>query len=149
MIREASRIIRRISTSRLCWWIFWAPACLPSPMTIILQSPLSTLPVKPVWGLTRFRTTIPSDSLALRSRYTGKPVDVVPTRITSMEERMGARTVSSVMPLLASTSIWPAAVAPPWLPMPGITNGSAPASRTAAATSRTAAARFGSRGCCR
>ena len=56
---------------------------------------------------------------------------------------MGARTEASVMPLLASTSICPAAVAPPWLPMPGTTKGCPPASRTAAATSRTATARFG------
>ena len=74
-------------------------------MTIILQIPLSTLPVNPVWGLTRFTTTIPSASLALRSRWTGNPVEVMPTLMTSMEERMGARTVCSVMPLFASTSV--------------------------------------------
>ena len=45
---------------------------------------------------------------------------------TSIVARMGAWTVCSVTPYEASTSIWPSAVAPPWLPMAGTMNGCAP-----------------------
>ena len=112
MIRDASRIIRRISTLRPCWWIFWAPACLPRPMTIILQSPLSTLPVNPVWG---FDPVDDHDAVGLARvavEVDGKAGGRGAHAMTSIEDRMGARTVSSVIPLLASTSTWPAAVAP-------------------------------------
>ncbi len=56
-----------------------------------------------MWGLTRLTTSTPSASAAVRSWNTGKPVEVVPTRITSMLERMGAPRLSSLMPAAAST----------------------------------------------
>ena len=44
--------------------------------------------------------------------------------------------LSSVTPYPASTSTWPSAVAPPWLPIAGRTNGSPPRSRTASPAAR-------------
>ena len=52
-----------------------------------------------------------------------------PISTVSMLDRMGAPTVSSVMPMPTSMSRWPSAVAPPWLPMAGKRKGSPPARR--------------------
>src|SRR5205807_5213807 len=43
-----------------------------------------------------------------------------------MDETTGAPTRASVTPSAARTSTCPSAVAPPWLPIPGNTNGRAP-----------------------
>jgi hypothetical protein len=42
---------------------------------------------------------------------------------TSIEDRMGAPMFDSRTPYEESTSFCPSAVAPPWLPMAGTTNG--------------------------
>ena len=59
-----------------------------------------------------------------------------------MVARISAPTLSGVTPRLASISIWPGAVAPPWLPMAGKTKGSAPAARTSSTTARTMTGRL-------
>ena len=51
-----------------------------------------------MWGLTRLKRTMPSDWAAVLSSQTGSPAGVDATCTTSMEERMGAPTVSSVTP---------------------------------------------------
>ena len=110
-------------------WQVSAPFCLPMPITIIFMSPLSQGPRKATCGLIRLTTTIPSASAANRSRCTGNPLAETPISTVSMLARMGAPTVSSVMPMPASMSRWPSAVAPPWLPMAGNRKGSPPALR--------------------
>src|SRR5207237_989884 len=50
-----------------------APRCLPMPIVIILKSPDSTVPVKPVWGLTRLMTASQSASAAWAARHAGRP----------------------------------------------------------------------------
>ena len=51
------------------------------------------------------------------------------------------RPTSSVMPSSASIARWPSAVAPPWLPIAGTTNGSAPSSRSPAIVPRSSSTR--------
>ena len=53
-----------------------------------------------------------------------------------MSETIGMLVECSVMPSSPSISIWPSAVALPWLPMAGITNGSAPSARTSSPMAR-------------
>ncbi len=50
-----------------------------------------------------------------------------PSDTTSMVARTGAPMAASVTPRCASTSAWPAAVAPPCEPMAGTTKGAKPA----------------------
>ncbi len=59
---------------------------------------------------------------------------MTPIWTASIDARMGQPIVSSVTPRLWSTSTWPAAFAPPWLPMHGTTNGSAPMRFSSATT---------------
>src|SRR5918994_1053296 len=103
-------------------------ACLPRPMEAIFRSPLSTPERKSVCCLILPTITTPSASEAMRSMYTGTPLSVSPISTTSIEERMDAPTDSSVTPRLRRISTCPSAVAPPWLPIDGTTNGEAPAS---------------------
>ena len=58
------------------------------------------------------------------------PSALVPTSVTSIDASIGAPTSRSVTPYPASTSRWPSAVAPPWLPMAGTITGSAPRARS-------------------
>ena len=95
-------------------------------MAIILASPLSRSPRNEGCGLTRLTMTMPSARHASRSTITGRP-PASPIRSTSMEEHTGAPTVASLTPMPASSSACPSPVAPPWLPIAGTTNGSAPA----------------------
>ena len=60
-----------------------------------------------------------------------------PSETTSIVARTGAPTAASVTPRCASTSVWPAAVAPPCEPMAGTTKGSRPAAVSRATMSRT------------
>ena len=74
-----------------------APRCLPMPIVIILKSPDSTVPVKPVWGFTRLMTPIQSASAAWASSHTGNP-RAVPICTTSIVARIGQPMADSVMP---------------------------------------------------
>ena len=58
------------------------------------------------------------------------PLAVVAMISFSIVARISAPTDSSVMPSEWSIFSWPSAVAPPWLPIAGTTNGSAPRSRS-------------------
>src|SRR5205823_5489171 len=59
-----------------------------------------------------------------------------PTWRTAIEETIGMLVDCSVMASSPSISIWPSAVALPWLPIAGITNGSPPSARTSSPTER-------------
>ena len=121
-------------------WNVSAPRCLPRPMAIILSRPLSTGPLKSVCGLTRLIGMMTSaSSWAWRSMKTGIP-PTSPILTVSMLERISQPIVASRMPSDARTSSWPSAVAPPWLPMAGTTNTSAPAARTAVTAARVTSA---------
>ena len=65
------------------------------------------------------------------------------TTTVSIEERISASRASAVMPSLASVASWPSAVAPPWLPIAGTTNGAAPRSRSPAIAPRSSSTRAG------
>jgi|GEM_PF-5037263 len=71
----------------------------------------------------RFTRITPSAPCAFLSMCTVAPIGVLPITTVSMEERIGAPIASSVMPYSAMSSIWPSAVAPPWLPMAGTMKG--------------------------
>ncbi len=58
------------------------------------------------------------------------PLAVVAMISFSIVARISAPTDSSVMPSELSILSWPSAVAPPWLPIAGTTNGSAPRARS-------------------
>ena len=90
--------------------------------------PLSMLERKSVWALILLTSTTPSASEAILSMYTGTPRSVSPSSTTSIEERIGAPQSSSVTPRDSRISTCPSAVAPPWLPIEGTINGSAPIS---------------------
>src|SRR5918995_4044107 len=103
-------------------------ACFPRPIEAIFMRPLSTPERKSVCCLILPTTTTPSASEAMRSIKTGTPLSVSPISTTSIEDRIGAPTDSSVTPRLRRISTCPSAVAPPWLPMAGTMKGEAPAS---------------------
>jgi hypothetical protein len=69
------------------------------------------------------------------------PSAVRATSTVSMVARISAPMASSVMPNDSSIARWPSAFAPPWLPMAGTTNGSAPSSRKPLMTPRMSATR--------
>ena len=95
------------------------------PMAIIFARPLSCGPRKSVWGFTLLKMTMPSDSMAFLSQYSGMPSSS-PYWTTSMEDKMGTPMLSSVTLYPASISSCPCAVAPAWLPIAGMMNGRAP-----------------------
>src|SRR5215218_4396116 len=109
-------------------WRARAWACFPSPMADIFRRPLSISERKSVCCLLLPTTTTPSASEAMRSMKTGTPLSVSPISTTSIEDLIGAPTDSSVTPRLRRISTCPSAVAPPWLPIAGMTKGEAPAS---------------------
>ena len=123
------RIRLRISTGPQAW-ICAAPGCLPNPTTPIFVQPLSIGPLKQVCGLMRLTGMIRSAPAALRSRYSGMPSAVRATSTVSIVARISQPMASSVIPSDSSIARWPSAVAPPWLPIAGTTNGSAPRSRS-------------------
>ena len=110
-----------------------APATRPRPTTAILIRPDSIAPMNSVCSLTRLTMTMWSASMAARSAYTGHP-SASPIFTGSMRSWMGAPRVSGVCPRCLSTSICPAAVPPPWLPIAGRMTGVAPFCFTAATT---------------
>ena len=65
---------------------------------------------------------------------------ISPSETTSMVARIGAPTAVSVTPRCASTSVWPAAVAPPCEPMAGTMKGSNPEAARRATMPRTSTA---------
>ena len=91
-----------------------------------------------MWGLTRLTGTMRSaPSKALRSTNTGTPGTTSPRSTVSIEERISQPIVAGVIPYPARTASWPSAVAPPWLPMAGTMNTSAPASCSRSTTALT------------
>ena len=105
-------------------------------MVSIFSRPLSYRPVNEVCGLIRFSRTMPSASKALRSKWIGRPNELVPRTTVSISERIGQPTAASVTPSSASSARWPSAVPPPWLPIAATTNGSNPSHRTASTAAR-------------
>ncbi len=71
-----------------------------------------------------------SAAAALASRCTTIPHGVDPSTTVSIVARISAPTDSAVTPRCSSIARWPSAVAPPWLPIAGTTNGSAPSERS-------------------
>ena len=108
-------------------WKVSAPRCLPRPIAIILSRPLSTGPLKSVCGLTRLIGTMTSaSSAAWRSDRRTRDRRPAPRRSSTVsmldadlasDRRLGDPEAD------ARTSSWPSAVAPPWLPIAGTTNG--------------------------
>ena len=117
-----------------------APSWLPRPIHSIFMRPLPIGPAKSVCGFTRLTITMPSAPAASRSKHSGMS-PTAPTGTTSMVARIGAPTASDVMPNPARTSVWPAAVAPPWEPIAGTMNGSQPAERSSPTMALTAGSR--------
>ena len=81
-------------------------------------------------GFTRFTTMVAAAAAATASVTTGTGQSSCGSATTSMLERMGQPMRSAPRPYDSSTARWPSAVAPPWLPMAGTRNGTAPWSRT-------------------
>ena len=92
-------------------------------MTSILTMPLSKRPRKSVCGLTRDTVTTASASRAFLSQQTGSPQLLVPMCTAVMSVLTGTPRACSLTPYSASSSRWPSAVAPPWLPIAATTNG--------------------------
>ena len=69
------------------------------------------------------------------------PSAVRATSTVSIVARISAPMASSVMPSVSSIARCPSAVAPPWLPIAGTTNGSAPSSRKPLMVPRSSATR--------
>ena len=110
-------------------------------MAVILSRPLPRVGLaKSVWGFTRFTRTTASAASASFAVRTRKPRGGRATSSVSTFETISAPTASAVTPRVASISIWPEAVPPPWLPMAGMTKGCAPAARRVATTARTTSA---------
>ena len=115
-----------MSPGRPSLWTCAAPWRLPRPIASILSRPLSYRPVNDVCGLIRLSRTMPSASKALRSKWIGRPKELVPRTTVSISERIGQPTASSVTPSSASSARWPSAVPPPWLPIAATTKGARP-----------------------
>ncbi len=140
-MRAASRITVSWPWREAAWWHSKAPSILPRPMALIFWRPLPKVGLaKSVWGFTRLTRTTASASSASRAVSTRKPWSVFASSAVSTFDTMRAPTVASVMPRVSSTSTWPGAVPPPWLPIAGITKGRAPADRSAATTAATTSA---------
>ena len=75
-----------------------APACLPSPIRSIFDSPLSTRPENCVCVLMRLHTTTWSAAYACWSRWMGMPSADSPMTTVTVEARMGQPQKRSVMP---------------------------------------------------
>ena len=117
-------------------WNWAAPGCLPNPTTSIFVQPLSIGPRNWVCGLIRLTGMTRSAPAAWTSRCSGRPRTSWATTTVSIDERISQSRASAVMPSLASVASWPSAVAPPWLPIAGTTNGAAPRSRSPAMAPR-------------
>src|SRR4051812_10356420 len=139
MIRRATCGIQTPRFAGPNRWIPSAPRCLPSPIATIFASPLSISAWKSVWALTRLTARIPSAFAAWASRWPAGPSGSRASSTVSMVGWMGIPPVCSVIPRSANIWTWPSAVAPPWEPIAGTTNGSAPTERSQSPAARSTA----------
>ena len=107
------------------------------------MQPLSIGPRNWVCGLIRLTGRTRSAPAAWTSRCSGRPRMSWATTTVSIDERISQSRASGVIPSLASVASWPSAVAPPWLPIAGTTNGAAPRSRSPAMAPRSSSTRAG------